>query len=149
MVKYLHNCIFPFYEKNVEYNYAILQKTYNHVIGYVHVNDIGESNDIGYALRKEFWNQGIITEAGRVVVEQLKKDGIPYITATHDVKNPRSGNVMRKLGMEYQYSYEEQWQPKDILVTFRMYQLNLDEQKDRVYKKYWNNSNIHFVETDI
>ncbi len=30
-----------------------------------------------------------------------------------------------------------------------MYQLNFDEQKDRVYKKYWDNSNIHFVETDI
>ncbi len=41
---------------------------------------------------------------------------------------------MKKLGMKYQYSYKEQWQPKDILVTFRMYQLNLDEHKDRVYK---------------
>ncbi len=30
-----------------------------------------------------------------------------------------------------------------------MYQLNFDERKDRVYKKYWDNSNIHFVETDI
>ncbi len=45
--------------------------------------------------------------------------------------------------MKYQYSYKEQWQPKDILVTF------LDEHKDRVYKKYWNNSNVHFVETNI
>ena len=29
-----------------------------------------------------------------------------------------------KLGMSYQYSYEEQWQPKDIKVTFRLYRLN-------------------------
>lgn len=56
---------------------------------------------------------------------------------------------MKNIGMKYQYSYEEQWQPKDILVTFRMYQLNFDERKDRVYKKYWDNSNIHFIETDI
>lgn len=41
---------------------------------------------------------------------------------------------MKRIGMEYQYSYEEQWQPKDILVTFRMYQLNLDGQEDRVCK---------------
>ena len=49
---------------------------------------------------------------GERSLEQLKKDGIPYITATHDINNPRSGRVMKRLGMKYQYSYEEQWQPK-------------------------------------
>ncbi len=39
---------------------------------------------------------------------------------------------MRNLGMVYQYSYEEQWQPKDIPVVFRMYQLNLNGSKVRV-----------------
>lgn len=80
---------------------------------------------------------------------QLKKDGIPYITATHDVNNPRSGNVMKRLGMTYRYSYEEQVQPKDVLVTFRMYQLNLDGVKEREYRKYWNESKVHCIETDI
>ena len=53
---------------------------------------------------------------------------------------------MKKMGMKYQYTYEEQWQPKNILVTFRMYQLNLDGQNDRVYMEYWNNSKVRFVE---
>ena len=53
---------------------------------------------------------------------------------------------MKKLGMKYQYSYEEQWQPKNILVTFRMYQLNLDGNEERVYKKYWNMYKKHFIE---
>lgn len=56
---------------------------------------------------------------------------------------------MKKLGMTYQYSYEEQWQPKNILVTFRMYQLNFDEKQDRVYKKYWNHSLVHYIENDM
>lgn len=56
---------------------------------------------------------------------------------------------MKKLGMSYKYSYEEQWQPKDILVTFRMYQLNFVGQNDRVYKEYWNNSTVHFIESDV
>lgn len=56
---------------------------------------------------------------------------------------------MQRLGMKYQYSYEERVQPKDILVTFRMYQLNLDGNESRVYKRYWNNSTIHFIEKDI
>ena len=83
------------------------------------------------------------------VIEQLKKDGLPFITATHDVNNDRSGQVMKRLGMRYQYSYEEQWQPKDFLVTFRMYQLNLDGNDKRVSKKYWNESMVHFVEKDV
>ena len=65
---------------------------------------------------------------------------IPYITATHDIKNPRSGNVMKRLGMLYQYSYKEQWQPKNILTTFCMYQLNFDGQDKRVYKGYLDQS---------
>ena len=79
----------------------------------------------------------------------MKKDGIPYITATHDVHNPRSGGVMKQLGMQYRYSYEEQWQPKDILVTFRMYQLNFDGEQERIYKKYWDNSAVHFIEEGL
>ena len=56
---------------------------------------------------------------------------------------------MRNVGMKYQYSYEEQWQPKNILVTFRMYQLNLDGNEGRVYKKYWDNSAVHFIEPNL
>ena len=51
--------------------------------------------------------------------------------------------------MTYQYSYEEQWQPKDFLVTFRMYQLNLDGNNGRLYRKYWDDSAVHFVEADV
>lgn len=31
--------------------------------------------------------------------------------------------------------------------TFRMYQLNLDGNGDRVYNKYWDTSAVHFIET--
>ena len=135
-------------QKDRAYFYAICLKEYNDPIGYIKA-DMDDSYDFGYALRKEFWHRGIVTEAGRAVIEQLKKDGIPYITATHDVNNPRSGSVMRQLGMQYQYSYEEQWQPKNLFVTFRMYQFNFDGQEDRVYQKYWDLCDTHFIETEI
>ena len=105
--------------------------------------------DLGYGLRKEYWRQGLITEAGKAVIGQLKKDGIPYVTATHDINNSRSGAVMKRLGMRYKYTYVEQWQPKNLSVTFRMYQLNLDGNEDRVYNKYWDASSVRFIETDI
>ena len=122
------------YQRPQAYAYAICLKSDNFPIGYIKV-DMEEHHDFGYGLRKEFWHQGIVSEAGKAVVAQVKRDGLPYITATHDRNNPRSGNVMRNVGMKYQYSFEEQWQPKNIAVIFRMYQLNLDGQKDRIYKK--------------
>lgn len=75
--------------------------------------------------------------------------GAAYLTATHDVNNPRSGAVMRRIGMRYRYTYQELVQPKNQLVTFRLYQLNLDGREERVYQKYWNASAVHFVEAGL
>lgn len=146
--KFLKDKYIEAYKQSKGYEYAICLKEDNIPIGYVKVS-IEENHDLGYGLRKEFWHKGIVTEASRAVVEQVKKDGFLYITATHDIKNPRSGGVMKQLGMEYKYSFEEQWRPKDILVTFRMYQLNFDGQNARVYKEYWNKNAVHFIENDI
>ena len=133
------------YEQPQAYAYAVCLKTDNLPIGYIKV-DMEEHHDCGYAMRKEFWRKGIATEAGMAVVEQVKKDGLPYITATHDRNNPRSGEIMRKVGMKYCYSYEEQWQPKNFPVIFRMYQLNFNGNDNFVYKKYWNMYSNHFIE---
>lgn len=133
------------YKKPEGYRYAICLKADNVPIGYVNVDD-GASHDFGYALRKEHWHQGMVSEASAAVVSLLKKTGLPFITATHDVNDQRSGNVMKHIGMTYRYSYVEQWQPKDFPVTFRMYQLNLDGQEERVYREYWDKYPVHFVE---
>ncbi|MBC1330833.1 GNAT family N-acetyltransferase [Listeria booriae] len=136
------------YKQKQAYQYAICLKEDNIPIGYINIS-MNDSHDLGYGLTKKFWHQGIVTEAGKAILEQAKKDGIPFVTATHDRNNPRSGGVMIQLGMHYQYSYEEQWQPKDQLVTFRMYQLNLADQTSPVYKKYWDDSAVHFIEADV
>lgn len=136
------------YAQPQAYAYAICLKEGNCPVGYIKV-DMEDHHDFGYGLRREFWHKGLVTEAGKAVIAQVKKDGLPYITATHDRNNPRSGGVMRNVGMKYQYSYEEQWQPKNIPVTFRMYQLNLDGNESRVYQKYWDNSAVHFIEPNL
>lgn len=131
------------YLRKEGYDYAICFKKDNIPIGYLNVS-MEDSHDLGYGLRKEFWYQGIAAEAGRAVIDRLKKENMPYITATHDMYNSPSGDVMKKLGMQYQYSYEEQWMPKNRLVTFSMYQLNLDGNSDRVYRKYWDQASVRF-----
>ncbi len=136
------------YREERAYNYAVCMKKNDYPVGYVNVS-MDDSYDFGYGLRREFWHRGIITEAGKAVIEQLRIDEIPYITATHDVNNPRSGRVMKRLGMKYRYSYQEQWQPKNIQVIFRMYQLNLDGNESRIYQRCWNKSEVHFIERDV
>lgn len=120
---------------NGRYCLAICLKEDGFPIGYIHADE-GDSHDFGYALRREYWHRGITSEAAAAFVSFLKEEGFPYITATHDVNNPRSGAVMKRIGMKYCYSYVEQWQPKNFPVTFRMYQLNLDGEGGRVYRKY-------------
>lgn len=135
------------YEKERGYLYAVCLKEDDCPIGYVTAGTEG-GYDLGYGLRKEFWGRGIVTEAGRAVIDQVRRDRLPFITATHDVNNPRSGAVMRRLGMTYRYSYEEQWQPKDILAVFRMYQLNFDGSCG-VFRQYRDNSAVRFVEEGV
>lgn len=134
-----------FYKSRIEGErcyYAVCLKG-GRVIGYVSVS---EDNELGYGLLGEYRRRGYATEACAAIIQKLKTDGAPFVFATHDINNPRSGEVMRRLGMKYRYSYQEQWQPKNILVTFRLYQINLDGNDDRVYQKYWNSSDVHFIE---
>lgn len=130
------------------YRYAICLRGEDAPIGYVGLSG-GEAHDFGYGLRREYWRRGIVPEAGAAVIERLRRaSGLPFITATHDVNNPASGAVMRKLGMTYRYSYQEHWLPKDIQVTFRMYQLDFAEDVE-TYRGYWERYPEHRVEPGL
>lgn len=132
------------YERPQGYFYAVCQKEDNVPVGYMGLG-AREPYDLGYGLRREFWGRGIASEAGRALVKRLAQDGLPYVTATHDRNNSASGRVMEALGMTYRYSYREQWQPKNIPVVFRMYQLNLNGDWP-TYMGYWEKYPEHFVE---
>lgn len=140
--------IMPNYQnhpENQDFFWAICIAGHDIPVGYVSVAGTN-AHDFGYGLRKEFWNLGIITEAGQHILEFLKDEGFPFVTATHDADNLSSGKVMTKLGLTYQYSYHEQWQPKDIPVIFKMYQLNLANEDAPIYQGYWEQDAKHFVE---
>lgn len=126
---------------------AICLREDDRPIGYVSV-DGGEAHDLGYGILRPFRRQGIVTEACAAVIARLRSEGVPFVTATHDRNNPRSGEVMKRLGMTYRYSYEEQWQPKNFPVIFRMYQLDLDGGA-REYSGYREKHGTAFVEEDI
>ena len=125
--------------------YALCLREDNVPIGYLHA-DLGEAHDLGYGLLGEYRHRGLMTEAGRALIDRLRTDGLPFVTATHDVNNPASGRVMARLGMTYRYSYLEQWQPKNRPVVFRLYQLNLNDGGAPTYRGYWDAHPAHFIE---
>lgn len=132
------------YREGSGYHYAIYFKEDNYPIGYVHVSN-DDSRDLGYALAKKYWHQGITSEACLAFIDYLRACGFSYLTATHDVENPNSGRVMQKCSFHYCYSYQEQWQPKDKMVYFRMYQLNFKKDAE-MFMGYWNRY-PYFIET--
>ena len=135
------------YDLPMGYRYAICLKGEGAPIGYVNLS-AGEAHDFGYGLRREYWRQGLASEAGAAVIDRLRAAGLPFITATHDVHNPASGAVMRKLGMTYRYTYMERWLPKDIYVNFRLYQLDLAPDAG-TYRGYWERYPVHGVESGL
>ncbi len=58
---------------------------------------------LGYWLGHPFWNQGLVTEAARTVVQYGFTDlEFHRLTATHLAGNPASGRVLQKAGMHYE-----------------------------------------------
>ena len=142
--EYLQEQYIDTYTFECGYRYAVCLKRDNYPIGYVNISR-DNSNDLGYALLKEFWGKGIAAEACNAVLTAAGQT-LKFVTATHDINNPASGRVMQKLGMSYKYSYKELWQPKNIMVTFRMYQLNFNKSDKSTYMAYWDRYTEHFIE---
>ena len=54
---------------------------------------------VGYWVGKEYWNQGICTEALALLIDRVvKHTGIKSLVSGHYVDNPASGRVMEKCG---------------------------------------------------
>ena len=65
-----------------------------------------KKGSIGYVLNKDYWNQGLATEATKTVIAlAFEQIGMNKLIAVHDKDNPASGRVMAKAGM--QFSHEE------------------------------------------
>ena len=89
------------------YQWAIVPKELNGPIGAISVvQDIDEriqSAHIGYCIGRNWWHQGITSEALKRVTEFLFDEvGVRRVEARYDPRNPHSGAVMRKCGMKYE-----------------------------------------------
>lgn len=94
------------YEKDDFYQWAIELRELGQPIGTISVvshNDKAQLVHIGYALGRRWWRRGIMTEALQAVMDYLFDEvGVNRIESRHDPRNPNSGKVMRKCGMQYE-----------------------------------------------
>ena len=94
------------YQEENTYKWAICKKEDpKQVIGDISVvsqDPQKEICEVGYILGKNFWGQGIMTEALTAVLDFLLNEvGFKEIKATYVSLNPASGKVMIKAGMQY------------------------------------------------
>ena len=65
------------------------------------LNEAHRQAEIGYVLNKRYWGQGIMPGAAQAILavgfDQLQ---LVRIFSEHDTRNPKSGRVMTKIGMQ-------------------------------------------------
>lgn len=77
-------------------------------IGAVKVSEEIQAVEIGYCTGKAFWNQGIMTEALKALVEFFFEEvEVNRISARHDLNNPNSGKVMAAAGLSLEGTHLE------------------------------------------
>lgn len=94
------------YEEPHRYQWAIVLKETNEPIGsigVVRMDADAESCEIGYCIGEAYWSKGITSEALQAVLHFLfEQVGFHRVAARHDIRNPRSGKVMKRCGMTYE-----------------------------------------------
>lgn len=114
----------PAWDKGNEYAYGIRLKPDHRFIGSIGaINDDGKVH-IGYCLSPTHWGHGYSSEAGKALVQELKRvSGLHRIWAFADAENIASHKVLKKCGMKEEARLEKWFrfvnqnnQPKDCLI---------------------------------
>jgi ribosomal-protein-alanine N-acetyltransferase len=92
----------PGWDQGAQLVYAITTKD-DGLVGSVglRIKHLYRRAELGYWIGVPYWNNGYATEAARAVLEfGFLSLGLNRILATHLTRNPASGRVMLKIGMQ-------------------------------------------------
>ena len=93
------------FRESKECTFAVVLKDGHQLIGAagLTLTMVHARGELGYWIGREFWNRGYCTEAARAVIEYgFSVLGLHRIQAQHLARNPASGRVMLKLGMQHE-----------------------------------------------
>lgn len=95
------------YDNEGYYHWAIVLKENGEEpvgdIAVVEMKEKASAAQVGYCLGRAWWRKGVMPEALKAVMGFLfDVVEVNRIEARHDPKNPNSGKVMKKCGMQYE-----------------------------------------------
>ena len=121
------------YEEEDFYQWAIVLKELGQPIGSIGVVNEKDGLDcveIGYCIGRNWWRQGIVTEALQAVVDFFFREvGANRVEAKHDVNNPNSGAVMRKCGMTFEGTLRQAGQNNQGICDLCIYAVLAEDRK--------------------
>ena len=102
------------YKKTDFYLWVIVLKENGEPIGTVGCDKEGWDADaagaLGYQLAEKHWGKGYMTEAVSAVIKfMFEQVGLNRIEVYHSTRNPASGAVMRRCGMQYEGMCREKY----------------------------------------
>lgn len=123
------------FHNNLSIVWGIVIKSKNKLIGSIELrgwNSINNCGDIGYVISKNYWGQGITTEAMNAVIkfgiEQLE---LNRVEAHCEEENIGSWHVMEKCGMIYEGTLREKVFIKDRYRSMKIYSILKKEWKGK------------------
>lgn len=86
--------------------WAIADKKNNKAIGWIEIHNnqdvSSHTKEIGYCLEKSYWGNGIMAEAVRAVIEEVRELGeVERLVCSHFDYNNQSKRVIEKCGFTY------------------------------------------------
>jgi Acetyltransferases, including N-acetylases of ribosomal proteins len=120
------------YKNKDFYQWAIvLKENGDEPIGTISVVDQNDQLNIvhiGYCIGRKWWNLGITSEAFSGIIPFLFDEvKVNRIESQHDPRNPNSGKVMMKCGLQYEGTLRQADFSNQGLVDAAMYSLLADE----------------------
>jgi len=119
------------YSRGAAASYGIILRQSGKLIGTIGFMELRPDNasaDIGYSLHKDYWNQGLMTEALQAMLHYgFMELGLNRIEAVHEVDNPSSGRVLEKAGMQYEGIVRNKFYNKGRFVDVKQYAILFDD----------------------
>lgn len=111
--------------------YAVVDRESDNLIGAVSLALKPHSTgELGYWIGVPYWNSGYCTEAARALRDfGFDSLGLHRIEATHLVRNPASGRVMQKLGMQLEGVHRESVMKFDRFEDIAVYGILANERE--------------------
>ncbi len=88
--------------------------------------------ELGYWIGVPYWNHGFMTEAARAVLRfAFESLQMQRVYAIHFARNPASGRVMQKIGMQYEGTLRKHFVRWDKAEDLIYYGILIDEWKNK------------------